>query len=191
MVNFLWLQADFWRITDEREAGAEDDFGRPLGKVGYDDKGTLSQDFLGVSMNHFLLILDYRMSFFLLCGDPCNWASFTFLVSTQSRQSAKLFSSRRNWDSPNPSPAGECAPSPLVPGGRGTLASEWGGGRVPIPARGPLWCSVLYVLCGCQLRHWYMWYWHRWHRWQFCEGFCMIWISGSFDACRRLYRKKQ
>jgi hypothetical protein len=27
---------------------------------------------------------------------------------TQSRQSAKFFSSRRNWDSPNPSPAGEC-----------------------------------------------------------------------------------
>ncbi len=29
-----------------------------------------------------------------------------------SRQSAKLFSSRRNRDSPNPSPAGECAPPP-------------------------------------------------------------------------------
>jgi hypothetical protein len=28
----------------------------------------------------------------------------------QSRQSAKLFSSRRNWDSPNPSPAGEFPP---------------------------------------------------------------------------------
>ncbi len=36
-----------------------------------------------------------------------------------------LFSSRRNWDSPNPSPVGECAP--LLPpgsGGRGTLAGE-------------------------------------------------------------------
>ncbi len=34
--------------------------------------------------------------------------------SSQSRQSAKLFSSRRNWDSPNPSPAGENAtPPPL------------------------------------------------------------------------------
>ncbi len=32
------------------------------------------------------------------------------LRTPQSRQSAKLFSSRRNWDSPNPSPAGECAP---------------------------------------------------------------------------------
>jgi hypothetical protein len=28
------------------------------------------------------------------------------MVHTQSRQSAKLFSSRRNWDSPNPSPFG-------------------------------------------------------------------------------------
>ncbi len=27
-----------------------------------------------------------------------------------------FFSSRRNWDSPNPSPAGECSPLPLVPG---------------------------------------------------------------------------
>jgi hypothetical protein len=38
------------------------------------------------------------------------------LLGPQSRQSAKLFSSRKNWDSPNPSP-GECAPPPLVPGG--------------------------------------------------------------------------
>jgi hypothetical protein len=28
-----------------------------------------------------------------------------------------FFSRRRNWDSPNPSPAGECAPPPLVRGG--------------------------------------------------------------------------
>ncbi len=31
---------------------------------------------------------------------------------TLSRQSAKLCSSRRNWDSPNPLPAGECDPPP-------------------------------------------------------------------------------
>ncbi len=42
----------------------------------------------------------------------------------QSRQSASFFFSRRNWDSPNPSPAGECAP-PLVPGG-GTRLRERG-----------------------------------------------------------------
>ncbi len=58
-----------------------------------------------------------------------------------SRQSAKLFSSRRIWDSHNHSPAGECAPPPSE--GRGTFAGERGGGRVPIPTRGPtLWYSL-------------------------------------------------
>ncbi len=42
------------------------------------------------------------------------------LLATQSRQTAKLpFSSRWNWDSPTPSPAGECAPTPLGSGRRG------------------------------------------------------------------------
>ncbi len=60
------------------------------------------------------------------------------------RQSAKLFSSRRNWDNPKPSPTGECAPHPpLWLGGRGTLAGERGSGRVPIPTRGhTLWYSI-------------------------------------------------
>jgi hypothetical protein len=55
-----------------------------------------------------------------------------------------FFSSRRNWDSPNPSPAGECsAPPPFGSGGRGTLAGERGGGRVPIPPReNTLWYSL-------------------------------------------------
>ncbi len=57
-------------------------------------------------------------------------------------QSAKLFSSRRNWDSPNPSPASECAPHPLVQAG-GTLACGRGVGEVQIPTRGhTLWYSV-------------------------------------------------
>ena len=38
-----------------------------------------------------------------------------------------FFYSRRNWDSPNPSPAGECAPPPPGSGGRGTLAGKRGG----------------------------------------------------------------
>jgi hypothetical protein len=61
-----------------------------------------------------------------------------------------FFSSRRNWDSPNPSPAGECAPPPGS-GGRDTLAGERGVGRVPIPTRGhTLWYSFycIYVFCG-------------------------------------------
>ncbi len=37
----------------------------------------------------------------------------------QSRQSAKFFLRCRNWDSPNPSPAGECAPPPSGSGGEG------------------------------------------------------------------------
>ncbi len=37
-----------------------------------------------------------------------------------------FFSSRRNWDSPNPSPAGECAPlPPVLGGGAHSLAREW------------------------------------------------------------------
>ncbi len=40
-----------------------------------------------------------------------------------------FFSSCRNWDSPNPSPAGECAPPPLVRGvGVHSLAREGVGG---------------------------------------------------------------
>ncbi len=35
----------------------------------------------------------------------------------QSRQSAKRFSSRWNWDSPTPLAAGECATPPMVRGG--------------------------------------------------------------------------
>ncbi len=55
-----------------------------------------------------------------------------------------IFSSRRNWDAPNPSPAGECVPPPGS-GGRGTHTRwrERGGGRVPIPTRGhTLWYSL-------------------------------------------------
>ncbi len=70
---------------------------------------------------------------------------------TQSRQSDKIFSSRRNWDSFNPSPAGECAPPTPRSEGRGTLAGERGVGRVPIPTRGhTLGTLYIYVrTCTC------------------------------------------
>jgi hypothetical protein len=60
-----------------------------------------------------------------------------------------FFSSRRNWDSPNLSPAGECAaPPPPGSGGRGTLAGEREGGRVTIRTRGYTRGTLyIYVLC--------------------------------------------
>ncbi len=72
--------------------------------------------------------------------------------SQRARQSQSrvlsFFSSRRNWDSLNPSPAaaGECVPIPPVPGGggRGTLAGERGVGRVPIPTR-DIHYVILYI----------------------------------------------
>ncbi len=75
-----------------------------------------------------------------------SWGHFKILLESVKHRAGRVlsfFSSRRNWDSPNPSSAGECVP----PGSerRGTLAGERGGGRVPIPTRGhTLWYS-LYV----------------------------------------------
>jgi hypothetical protein len=66
-------------------------------------------------------------------------------IVAQSKQSAKLFCCP-NWDSPTPSPAGECAPPPPLVQGDGTQSlavdrESWGG--VPIPTRGQaLWYSV-------------------------------------------------
>ncbi len=61
-----------------------------------------------------------------------------------------FFSSRRNWDSPTPLAAGECAPHPLVRGGReGKLACGRGVGGLPIPTRGhTLWSIYIKVLCA-------------------------------------------
>jgi hypothetical protein len=59
-----------------------------------------------------------------------------------------FFSSRRNWDSPTPSAAGEYAP-PLGPGKGAHSACGRGDGRVPIPTRGhTLWCSI-YIITLC------------------------------------------
>jgi hypothetical protein len=59
------------------------------------------------------------------------------------------FSSRRNWDSPNPSPAGGVVPPWLW--GSGTLAGERGVGRVPIPTRGQTLRYSLYTYSICTL----------------------------------------
>jgi hypothetical protein len=62
-------------------------------------------------------------------------------------------SPRRNWDSPNPSLASECAPPP-EPGGGGTHACWLGVGGVPIPTTGeklsnlPTLCLTLSFICS-------------------------------------------
>jgi hypothetical protein len=57
-----------------------------------------------------------------------------------------FFSSRRHWDSPTPSPAGEYAPSFVFRGGAHSLAGEEVG-RVPIPTRGQtLWLHSCYII---------------------------------------------
>ncbi len=69
----------------------------------------------------------------------------------QSRQSAKLFSSRRNWDSPTPSLPGECVPPPPLVGGGDShsLAGEGVGAQI---RQGDRHCCTLViyvqVLCG-------------------------------------------
>jgi hypothetical protein len=59
-----------------------------------------------------------------------------------------LFSSRPHWNSPTPSPAGECVPPPFGWGG-GTLARGRVVGGVPIQTRGQtLWYSrYIYTFC--------------------------------------------
>ncbi len=100
---------------------------------------------------HVHFVIDGWNDWVSLCK-KVKWSIFCF-DRAQSRQSAKFFSSRRNWDSHTPSPAGKRASLPLVPGGGGTLAKGRGGGEVPIPKREhPLWYSVyICTLCGLVL----------------------------------------
>ncbi len=71
---------------------------------------------------------------------------------TPSQRVLSFFSSRQNWDSPNPSPAGECGPPPFNSGGRGTLAGERGVGEFQFQ-RGDIQCGTLYmyVLCATNI----------------------------------------
>ncbi len=87
----------------------------------------------------------------------CRWEfldiNLTKDSSPQSRQSAKLFSSRRTSPTPHPQasvPPPASPPPGSASGGKGTLAGErGGGGRVPISARGhTLWYSI-YVCTLC------------------------------------------
>jgi hypothetical protein len=60
-----------------------------------------------------------------------------------------FFSSRRNWNSPQPLTRRRMCPPPFGTGGRGTLAGVRGSGRVLIPTRGhTLWYSIyIYIFC--------------------------------------------
>jgi hypothetical protein len=53
-----------------------------------------------------------------------------------------FFSSRKNWDSPNPSPAGECPPTDS--GGRAHSLAREGLGE-PQFRRGDIHCGTLYI----------------------------------------------
>ncbi len=63
-----------------------------------------------------------------------------------------FFSSRRDWDSPNPSSAGECAPPPPVPGGGAHSLAREGMGESQFRL-GDIHCGTLYisVLCGLNI----------------------------------------
>jgi hypothetical protein len=54
---------------------------------------------------------------YLYCYEDYSCCLLRAWCPTQSRQSAKRFSSRWNWVSPTPLAAGECAPPPFGPGG--------------------------------------------------------------------------
>jgi len=65
------------------------------------------------------------------------------LWKAQSRQSAKLLLQSSELGLPQPLTWRRLCPPPFGSGGRGTLAGERGGGRVPIPTRGhTLWYSI-------------------------------------------------
>jgi hypothetical protein len=69
--------------------------------------------------------------------------------TSQSRQNAKLFLLSLELGLPQPLTPGYVCPPPFGTGGRGTLAGERGGERVPIPTRGHTHCGTLYIYVLC------------------------------------------
>ncbi len=71
--------------------------------------------------------------------------------TAQSRQNAKLFLQSSEFGLPNPSPAGKCAPPPLVPwGGAHSLGRE---GLGESQFRRGTYTVVLCIYCICTLCH--------------------------------------
>ncbi len=86
------------------------------------------------------------LAFFLI-----HVCDFCLNFRPQSRQSAKLFSSRRNWDSPNPTPHPQASvhlPPSLVPGGGAHSQAREGVGEFQF-RRGDIHCGTLYIYVLC------------------------------------------
>ncbi len=66
----------------------------------------------------------------------------------QSRQSAKRFSSRWNWDSPTPLAVGECAPPPTGGGHTRLRLKGWGS---PNSNEGTYTVVSIYISTSCQI----------------------------------------
>jgi hypothetical protein len=73
------------------------------------------------------------------------YSTCTTKGESQSRQSAKLFLQRRNWNSPTPLGASGCAPPPpFGPGGRAHSLAAKGLGESQF-RRGDIHCGALYM----------------------------------------------
>ncbi len=75
----------------------------------------------------------------------CNYVSeYIFIITEYIGRVLSFFSSRRNWDSANPLPAGECAPPPPVLGGGAHSLARERLGRSQF-RRGDIHCGTLYI----------------------------------------------
>ncbi len=80
-----------------------------------------------------------------IATNPCQARATVLYSYAQSRQSAKLFLQRWNWNSPTPLGAGGCAPPPpFGPGGRAHSLAAKGLGESQFQ-RGDIHCGALYM----------------------------------------------
>jgi hypothetical protein len=83
-----------------------------------------------------------------------------YTESDRVGRALSFVSSRRNWDSPNPSPEGECAPLPGS-GGRVTLAGERGGWESPNSGEGTYTVVISTLLKPDEAEHYATLAWSR------------------------------
>jgi hypothetical protein len=91
--------------------------------------GLIVQKISCVVNNQLLFEMEVRIAFVGFLG-------FFFGMPHRVRQSAKLFLQSPELGLPQPLARRRVCPPPLDSGGRGRLAGERGGGRIPIPTRG-------------------------------------------------------